>query len=109
MPEGDSLSICIRLLGRFEIMCSECVLRPADWTHRKPAALLACLAIKRRLTKDQAIDLFWPDNDLHSGANKLYRTLHELRQTLNKFLGPGSAELVLSFEDGILFWMNLSG
>ena len=95
-------TIRIYLLGRFEVVREGRKLRTDEWPRRKAAALIKYLAIQKRLVKDQAIDLFWPDNDLDSGANNLYRTLHELRQTLNKFLGTDTAELVFRFEDGIL-------
>jgi len=95
-------SIRIYLLGRFEIVREGQKLRADEWPRRKAAALIKCLAIQKRLIKDQAIDLFWPDNDLDSGANNLYRTLHEMRQTLNKSLGPDTAELVFGFEDSVL-------
>ncbi|MCI0419266.1 MAG: AAA family ATPase [Acidobacteria bacterium] len=95
-------SIRIYLLGRFEIVREGQQLRADEWPRRKAAALIKYLAIQKRLVKDQAIDLFWPDSDLDSGANNLYRTLHELRQTLNKSLGTDAAELVFGFEDGIL-------
>jgi len=95
-------SIRIYLLGRFEIVREGQKLRADEWPRRKAAALIKYLAIQKRLVKDQAIDLFWPDSDLDSGANNLYRTLHELRQTLNKSLGEDSADQVFRFEDGVL-------
>jgi len=95
-------SIQIYLLGRFEIVREGQVLRAADWPRRKAASLLKYLAVQKRLLKDQAIDLFWPDSDLKSGSNNLYRTLHELRQTLNKSLGENSADQIFQFQDGVL-------
>ncbi|HLO31354.1 MAG TPA: BTAD domain-containing putative transcriptional regulator [Anaerolineales bacterium] len=95
-------SIQIYLLGRFEIVREGQVLRAADWPRRKAAALLKYLALQKRLLKDQALELFWPDSDLNSGANNLYRTLHELRQTLNKSLGENSADQIFQFQDGVL-------
>lgn len=92
--------ICIYLLGRFEVARGERVLRSSDWTRRKAAALLARLALERRLTKDQAIDMLWRDLDPIAGANNLYRTIHALRQTLENRLGP-AADTVFAFEDGI--------
>lgn len=94
--------IRIYLLGRFEIVREGTPLRAGEWPRRKAAALLKYLALQKRLVKDQAIDLFWPDNDLDSGANNLYRTLHELRQTLNKSLGSDAAGRTFRFEDGVL-------
>ncbi len=77
-------------------------LRANEWSRRKAAALLKHLAIHKRLVKDQAIDLFWSESDLETGANNLYRTLHELRQTLNKSLGQGTDQAVFQFKDGVL-------
>ena len=94
--------ISIYLLGRFEIALEGQILRADEWPRRKAASLIKYLAIQKRLVKDQAIELFWPDSDLDSGANNLYRTLHELRQTLNKSLRKDSADRVFRFEDGIL-------
>lgn len=102
MKSSQDSSVQINLLGRFEIIREVRQLRADEWPRRKAAALIKYLAIQKRLVKDQAIDLFWPDSDLDSGANNLYRTIHELRQTLNKSLGADTAELVFGFEDGIL-------
>ena len=95
-------TICLYLLGRFEIVREGRKLRADEWSRRKAAALIKYLVIQKRLVKDQAIDLFWPDSDLDSGANNLYRTLHELRQTLSEYLGADTAEQLFRFEDGIL-------
>jgi DNA-binding SARP family transcriptional activator/tetratricopeptide (TPR) repeat protein len=94
-------TIRIFLLGRFEIVRANKRLRAADWPRRKATALLHRLALERRLVKDQAIDFLWPDADLASGANNLYRTLHALRQTLDT-LGSNTADQTFAFEDGVL-------
>ena len=94
--------IRIFLLGRFETVRGEKVLRAPDWPRRKAAALLQRLALSRRLLRDEAIDFLWPEADSTSGANNLYRTLHALRQTLDTALGPGTAEAAFTFADGAL-------
>ncbi|MGQ0600872.1 MAG: AfsR/SARP family transcriptional regulator, partial [Anaerolineales bacterium] len=98
--------IRIHLLGRFEVIRGEKILRAPDWPRRKAAALLQRLALSRRLLKDEAIDYLWPDSDTASGANNLYRTLHVLRQTLDHALGPDAAGATLAFEDGTLTLHN---
>lgn len=102
MKPSNDLSVSIHLLGRFEIIREGQRLRADEWSRRKAAALLKYLAIHKRLVKDQAIDLFWSESDIETGANNLYRTLHELRQTLNKSLGQGTDQAVFQFEDGVL-------
>jgi len=93
---------CIFLLGRFEVVREERILRADMWTRRKAAALLQRLALERRLLKEQAIEFLWPGTDPVSGANNLYRTLYVLRQTLDTTLGQGAAETIFNFADGIL-------
>lgn len=92
----------IYLLGRFEIVRGEHTLKATDWTRRKAATLLQRLALEHRLVKDQAIDFLWPDADLASGANNLYRTLFALRQLLDDKLGSGVADTIFAFKDGLL-------
>jgi DNA-binding SARP family transcriptional activator len=101
MSTSAKSTIDIFLLGRFEVIHGEQVLRATDWSRRKAAALLQRLAVERRLIKDQAIDFLWPEATFAAGANNLYRTLHALRQTLD-ILGPETAATVFTYEDGVL-------
>jgi DNA-binding SARP family transcriptional activator/DNA polymerase III delta prime subunit len=94
-------ALCIFLLGRFEVTRGERRLRASAWTRRKAARLLQRLAVERRLLKEQAIELLWPESDPLSGANNLYRTVHNLRQTLDFTLGAGTAETLFTFQDSI--------
>jgi len=94
--------IQIFLLGRFDVARAGSWIRAQDWTRRKAAALLQRLAYERRLVKDQVIDFLWPESDMDSGSNNLYRVLYSLRHTLDAALGPGTAGEVVSFEDRIL-------
>jgi DNA-binding SARP family transcriptional activator len=100
MDPADSL--CIFLLGRFEVTRGERLLHASAWTRRKAAALLQRLAFERHLLKEQAIEFLWPEHDPAAGANNLYRTLHALRQTLDMELGAGATEATFAFHDGVL-------
>jgi DNA-binding SARP family transcriptional activator len=111
----SSSPIRIFLLGRCEVTRGKRTLSAADWTRRKAQTLLARLALEpaRRLLKDQALDLLWPDQSSAAASNNLYRTLHALRQTLDTTLGAGAAEATVSFEDGVLsldaaVWVDVS-
>ena len=98
---GPAGSVCIFLLGRFEVTRGERLLHASTWTRRKAAALLQRLAFERRLLKEQAIEFLWPEHDPSTGANNLYRTLHALRQTLDMALGTGVTEATFAFHDGV--------
>ncbi|MDI6697254.1 MAG: BTAD domain-containing putative transcriptional regulator [Anaerolineales bacterium] len=102
MVSNRETLVKIRLLGSFEISRGERVLLADDWPRKKAAALLKRLAYEHRLIKDQAIDFLWPESDITSGLNNLYRALHSIRQTLDTALGTETAEAIFSFEDGIL-------
>ncbi len=95
-------SLCILLLGRFEVTRGKRLLHASAWSRRKAAALLQRLAFERRLLKEQAIEFLWPEHDPTTGANNLYRTLHALRQTLDMELGTGTTEATFAFHDGVL-------
>src|SRR6185437_4078269 len=96
-----SPSLRVFLLGRFEVIHGEQSVRASAWTRRKAATLLQRLAYERRLLKEQAIELLWPEGDPLSSANNLYRTVHALRQTLDTALGAGVAEAIFTFHDGM--------
>lgn len=98
----ESPAVRIYLLGQFEVRRGKKVLRAQHWSRQKAAALFKRLAWERKLLKEVIVDHFWPDASLTSGANNLYRALHEIRRTLDTHLGKGSADQVITFSDGIL-------
>ena len=94
--------VMIRLLGQFEVQRGERVLLAESWPRKKAASLLKRLALERRLLKDQAIEFLWPESDLDSSSNNLYKTLHVVRQTLNQALGEGTDEELFDYKDSVL-------
>jgi len=98
----DSSETRIYLLGKFEVSQGNKILRVSDWNRQKAAALFKRLAWERKLHKEIIVDQLWPDANLTSGSNNLYRALHEIRRTIDAQLGKGSADQILSFSDGIL-------
>jgi DNA-binding SARP family transcriptional activator len=102
MSSNQEPPVKIRLLGTFEVGKGDRVIHAENWPRKKAAALLKRLALERRLLKDQAIEFLWPETSLDSAANNLNSTLHSLRRTLDKYLGPRAAEGIIRFEDGWL-------
>lgn len=102
MAESPSPLIRIFLLGRWEVQLGEHRLPAVAWSRRKAAGLLQALALHKRLLKDQALDLFWPDYAPSAASNNLYRTLYALRATLDEAFGAGAAGHFFSFREGIL-------
>ena len=98
----DSSDVKIYLLGRFEVSRGKRFLRVGDWKRQKAVALFKRLTWERKLHKEIIVDHLWPDASLTSGSNNLYRALHEIRRTIDTYLGEGSADQIISFSDGIL-------
>ena len=80
----DEEVLRISLLGRLEVSVGSRVVGEEGWRLRKAASLLKLLALAphRRLHREQAMELFWPDLAPRSAANDLHQTLHGARRTL---------------------------
>lgn len=97
----------IFVLGGFRVEGVTGALANDGWSRRKARQLFKCLLTRpsRRLTRDEAYELFWPDSDVAPSNFRV--VLHALRQAL---VGLGVArpdELVLSDHDGVA--LNASG
>jgi predicted ATPase len=82
----------IELLGQVRAVSGDLVV--TRFGSRKVVALLARLALfaKRTHSREELIDLLWPEADLAIGRNRLRQALFALRQALEP---PGSAPVLL--------------
>ena len=81
----------IELLGQLRATSGDRVI--VQFGSRKIAALLARLALfpRRVHSREELIDLLWPDADLDTGRNRLRQALFALRRLLEP---PGAAEVL---------------
>ena len=103
--QRDGLRIFV--LGSFRIEGVSGALANDGWSRRKARQLLKCLLSRpsRRLTRDEAYELFWPNSDV--APSNLRVVLHALRQALAGLGVDRPDELVVSDHDGVAF--NSSG
>ncbi len=82
-PEALAM-LAIYLLGEFRLERDGTPIPATAWTRRKTKALLKILALypNHQLHKEQAMDLLWPNLDLTSARDNLYRNLSFLRQII---------------------------
>jgi pimeloyl-ACP methyl ester carboxylesterase len=81
MPTND---LRIRVLGDFEVTIGDATYRDGAWpTAAANVVKLLALQPDRSMTRSQLIDALWPDVDADTGANRLYKALHQLRQATN--------------------------
>ncbi len=98
--EARPAPLHIDLLGGFRVRVGHHVVPDSAWRLSKARTLLKVLALAHghRLSRDQALDLLWPDLAPEAAANNLYGVLHGVRRVLRT--GDGEAEL--RFQHGLL-------
>lgn len=74
----------LRLLGGFQAIARGQPVPAAAWGRPKAASLVKLLALApgRRLTRDQVLDLLWPDLEPQAAANNLHQALHHARHAV---------------------------
>ncbi len=85
------------------------------WQRRRARALLGCLLSSpgRRLSREQVMELLWPDLEVDIAANRLNGAVHELRQILEPEISRPAASRMLRLErdvleiaDGAQIWVD---
>src|SRR4051794_37701245 len=81
---GTGHTVAVLTLGRFEILLGQERRTEDDWPRRKVLRLFKCLTTQRdrRLAREQAMALFWPDAPPEAASDSLRSSLTILRQTL---------------------------
>jgi predicted ATPase/DNA-binding SARP family transcriptional activator len=76
--------VVVITLGRFEVRLGDERRTEEDWPRRKVLRLFKCLITQhdRRLSREQAMALFWPDAGPDAASDSLRSSLTILRQTL---------------------------
>lgn len=79
-----AVNVRIHLLGPFTVERDDHLIPPEAWQRRRALDLLQLLAISPagRLSRNELIDLLWPEKDSVSGANNLHRAIHDLRKVI---------------------------
>jgi len=103
MPE-----LRVYLLGQFHVERKReqgwSIIDHRTWQRRRARSLLGCLLNSpgRRLGREQAMELLWPDLEADISANRLNGAVHELRQILEPNLARPAASRMLRLEHDVL-------
>ena len=76
--------VSLALLGRFAAHVAGAAVDEQAWRLRKARTLVKLLALEpgRRLHREQAMDLLWPELDASAAQNNLHQALHAARRVL---------------------------
>src|SRR3954452_6622781 len=92
----------IRLFGAFAVQVGDEVVREGAWRLRKGKSLVKLLALspERRVHRESAAELLWPDRTAEAAANNFHQALYVARRALE---GAGAnASAVLPLQDDML-------
>ena len=80
-----------RLLGPSELVVGGRQISQGEWSGRKARSLLLLLLDTpgHAMSRDQALDLLWPDHDPDAASNALYKPIHAVRRVLEPALQTG--------------------
>ncbi len=89
--------IRISLLGGFSVATGDRVVSEGAWRLRKAKSLVKLLALapERRLHRERASELLWPDRDVAAAANNLHQALYVARRALETAGLDGAAAIEL--------------
>ncbi len=98
----------VYLLGQFRVEYREGnewhLVDARAWQHRRVRSLLGCLLSNpgRRLSRDQAMKLLWPELEREVATNRLNGAVHELRGILEPGIERAAGSRILRLERDIL-------
>jgi DNA-binding SARP family transcriptional activator/DNA-binding CsgD family transcriptional regulator len=100
--EGPA-TLWIKLLGWFQVRVGTRDIPELAW-GRKAAGLIKLLALTpdHRLHRDQVQEALWPEATPAAGANRLHRTLHSARRTLEPDLRHAGQSAYLQLHGNML-------
>lgn len=83
--ERASLDVAIRTLGGFEVDVSDEPVPLSAWQSRVARELLGVLVASRgrRISREQLVERFWPNDDSSKAANRLSVALSTIRNVLD--------------------------
>src|SRR3954453_12542972 len=92
----------IRLFGAFEVRVGDEVIPEGAWRLRKGKSLVKLLALspERRIHRERAAELLWPDRSAEAAANNFHQALYVARRALE--VAGADAATVLPLQDDML-------
>src|SRR5947209_625691 len=84
MDSPPAGSLCIDLLGRFQVTVRGRAIEDTAWRRERAASLVKILALAphHRLHREQVMELLWPDSAPGAGSNALHQVIHVARRIL---------------------------
>jgi DNA-binding SARP family transcriptional activator len=97
-------SVCVYTLGTFRVVVHGRIVEDGAWRRRTARQLFKLLLSRRdqHVSRDEIVELFWPESDVDAAASNLRSTMHALRRMLQSSTSPMA--VVCSDRDGV--WLG---
>lgn len=97
------MNIGLKLFGLFEVAVEGVPLPANVWRLTHPRQLLQVLAVQPglQISRDQLLDYLWPKLEQHAANNRLYHTIHTLRNTFAS-ASQASQEPIVLLQAGVV-------
>src|SRR5437868_1019428 len=84
MTVAQPPAVQVYLLGGFRVVVRGHRVDDHAWRRKTARQLFKCLLSrpKRRMTRDDVVELFWPDSDAEAASTNLRSTIHAMRRAL---------------------------
>src|SRR2546423_6903378 len=95
----------IRLFGAFEARVGDEVVPEGAWRLRKGKSLVKLLALapERRVHRERAMELLWPERSVDAAANNFHQALYVARRALEAAGADAAAVLPLRDDMVVLY------
>src|SRR5712692_7146585 len=99
-------TVQVYVLGGFKVVVRGQVLPEHAWRRKTARQLFKILLTRpnRRITRDEVIELLWPESDPDAASSNLRSTLFALRHALEPSTEPAAVAVVFSDRDGV--WLR---
>src|SRR5437867_3750519 len=99
-------AVQVFVLGGFKVVVRGQVLPEQAWRRKTARQLFKILLSRpnRRMTRDEVIELLWPESDPDAASSNLRSTLFALRHALEPATDPEGLAVVFSDRDGV--WLR---
>ena len=105
-PAVQSPAVQAYVLGGFKVVVRGQVLPEQVWRRKTARQLFKILLSRpnRRMTRDEVIELLWPESDPEAASSNLRSTLFALRHALEPSTAPAGVAVVFSNRAGV--WLR---
>ena len=102
VPAPPEVHVRVEVLGPLRILRDGEVAEVAELSRRRVRELLALLALRREVGREEAMATLWPDLDAARARNNLNVTVRHLRTALEPGRRPGEASFLLRTRGDVL-------